>query len=269
MQVKKQDGTLEPFDREKVVRALVRSGAGSATASEIATAVESKLKNGMSTSRIYTIAFKSLEESKPGAAYRFSLKNSLMEMGPEGYAFETYLAEIIKAHGHDTKTRQILRGRCVTHETDVVAEMGGKTEVFECKYHNLSDGKCRIQNALYTYARFLDLKDAGSCDHATLATNTKFTEEVIMYSNCVGLGLLGWSYSTSGGSLQDLIEAKRIYPINMLSAINRFAFSRLHSAGIITLKQVGALSDSELEKLGINSQVIGKIRAQSGEIEKK
>jgi len=268
IQVKKHDGTLEPFDKGKVVRALVRSGAGRAAASEIAESVGEKIRDGVSTSKIYSLAFKSLTEYKPGAAYRYSLKNCLMGMGPEGHAFETYLSEVLRAHGHDTSTRQILRGKCITHEIDVLSLKDGKKEIFECKYHNLSEGKCRIQNALYTYARFLDLQGAGSCDHATLATNTKFTGDVIAYSNCVGLGLLGWSYP-AGSSLQDLIEKKRAYPINMLTSVNKFVFARLHAAGIITVSQVDALPDSDLAALGVGKAIVAKMREQSLEVSRR
>jgi len=265
MRVLKNDGTLETFDRRKVEGALVKSGASGSLAREVTDIVEGKMREGMKTSEIYRLAFETLASYKPGAAFRYGLKRALMDMGPEGYPFETYVGAVLAAHGHEVKLRQILNGKCIQHEVDVVARKMDKTTMYECKYHNKPGLRCHIQNALYTYARFLDLRDAGAIEAGALATNTKFSYDVIQYAQCVKLGLLGWSYPNAG-SLQELIEGKKLYPVNMLTGVDRHIFYRLHSANIITVKEFLLATDSQLVKASVPSKAIEKIRQQAREV---
>lgn len=265
MRVLKNDGTLEVFDRRKVEGALVKSGASGSLAAEVTDIVEGKLHENMRTSEIYRLAFETLASYKPGAAFRYGLKRALLDMGPEGYPFETFVGAVLAAHGSEVKLRQIVNGRCIQHEVDVVARQNGKTLMYECKYHNRPGLRCHIQNALYTYARLLDLKGAGAVDAGALATNTKFSYDVIQYSQCVGLGLLGWSYPQSG-SLQELIEEKKLYPVNMLTGVDRHIFYRLHNVGIITVKEFLLATDSELERAGVHGKAIEKIRQQAHDV---
>jgi len=48
-----------------------------------------------------------------------------------------------------------------------------------------------------------------------LVTNTKFTSEALRYCSCVGVELLGWNWP-KGKGLEDLIDAKKLYPITIL-----------------------------------------------------
>ena len=45
-----------------------------------------------------------------------------MDLGPTGYPFEDYVAEILKTEGYQTQVRQVLEGNCVSHEIDVIAQ---------------------------------------------------------------------------------------------------------------------------------------------------
>jgi len=265
MRVLKNDGTLEVFDRRKVEIALEKSGASAHLAHEVTDIVEGRLHESMRTSEIYRLAFETLAEYKPGAAFRYGLKRALLGMGPEGYPFETYVGAVLSSHGHETKLRQILNGKCIQHEVDVVAKKDGKTIMYECKYHNRPGLRCHIQNALYTYARLLDLRDVGVVESGVLATNTKFSYDVIQYAQCAGLGLLGWSYPQVG-SLQQLIEAQKLYPVNMLSGVDRHIFYRLHSSSIITVKEFLLATDTRLERAGVHRKAIESMREQAREV---
>lgn len=265
MRVLKNDGALETFDRRKVEGALVKSGASGSLAREVTDIVEGKMRDKMRTSEIYRLAFETLASYKPGAAFRYGLKRALLDMGPEGYPFETYVGAVLAAHGNEVKLRQILNGKCIQHEVDVVAKKNGRAVMYECKYHNKPGLRCHIQNALYTYARFLDLRDTEAAEAAALATNTKFSYDVIQYAQCVKLGLLGWSYPNVG-SLQELIEEKKLYPVNMLTGVDRHIFYRLHNASIITVKEFLLATDSQLEKAGVPGKAIEKIRQQAREV---
>jgi hypothetical protein len=148
-------------------------------------------------------------------ATQFSLKKSIMLLGPEGHAFETFMARVFHAHGYRTEVRQMLKGRCVTHEVDVVIYKDGKKGMVECKFHNSLGLKSSIQEALYTWGRFLDLKETNGVDQPWLVTNTRFSSDVVRYASCVGMNLIGWKYPESGG-LEQMVEKANIYPLTIL-----------------------------------------------------
>jgi hypothetical protein len=85
----------------------------------------------------------------------------------------------------------------------------------ECKFHNSLGIKCTIQNALYTYGRYLDVQEKQKLSKPWLITNTRFSSEVVHYGECVGMGLLGWRYPEEAG-LETLVERYRLYPVTIL-----------------------------------------------------
>jgi len=267
--VRKADGTLEPLDFSKIKRALRRAGASSSLVDEVIEAMRSEIEPNITTRKIYKLAFEHLKNLQPGAAARLGLKNALMRLGPDGYPFETFIGSLLRGRGYETQVRQILPGRCITHEIDVVAtrpRVEGKAatkSIVECKFHNSPHLKCHIQSALYSWARFLDVREADdSIDSVWLATNTKFTGDVVQYSDCVGLKLLGWSFPSSE-SIQVRIEENQLYPITILQKLDRKMFNQLHSANIILLKELVQTPDSELIRLGIKGNRVDKLKEQA------
>ena len=99
-------------------------------------------------------------------------------------------------------------------------------------------------------------------DSAWLATNTKFSRDVIAYGDCVGLKLLGWSFPESE-SIQIRIEENRLYPITMLRRLDRRAFGALHDAGIILVKDLLAAPDERLRELRIADREIEKLKDEA------
>jgi len=260
--VKKDDGTLEPLNPEKIRQAILRSGASKALSFEVLDEIQPKFKNGMSTKEIYRLAFETLQNLRPGAAARFSLKGALAKLGPEGYPFETFIGAILKGRGYQTRLRQILQGRCVSHEIDVVAHRDATGEkprvdsIIECKFHNMLGTRCHIQSALYSWARYLDVSEANP--HLTsswLVTNTKFTTETIKYADCVGLKLLGWGFPASE-SIQVRIEENKLYPITILTRLDRWSFNKLHNAGIILVPELLKADYTELSKTGMPQKTL-------------
>ena len=267
--VKKGDGSEEPLDYNKIRRALRKSGASGALAEEVVEALATRMKSGITTDEIYRIAFSTLQEIRPGAAARFGLKNALLRLGPDGYPFETFIAALLRGRGYETSLRQIVQGRCVQHEVDVVAVRGRyeghapTKSMIECKFHNSAHFECHIQSALYTYARFLDIRGRSpEFDSGWLVTNTKFSRDVIAYGDCVGLKLLGWSFPQDE-SLQVRIDENRLYPITVLQSLGRREFQALHGAGIILVGELAAAPDSELARLRIDARTIGRLKEEA------
>ncbi len=242
--IRKESGEMEEFDPEKVRRAILRSGASEVLVSEILGEIDGKLYDGISTREIFRIVHRLLHRKKPSLASRYDLKGAIMRLGPEGFAFETYIGEILRDYEYKTKLRQFIRGRCVEHEIDVIAEdPNGKRSIIECKYHNAKGIYSGLKVALYTHARFLDIikgfKD-GRCEHfdeVWLVTNTRFSPHAIQYAKCKGLKLLGWRYPPED-TLENRIESKGLYPITILHSIDRRSRNRFFDADLILAKDL-------------------------------
>lgn len=241
--VTKADGEQESFDPTKLEHSLALSGASSTMRAKVLASVMRELKPGMMTEEIYRHAFDLLrrEEAVPVAA-RYSIKRAVFALGPSGFPFEQFLAEILKAHGWKTQTGVALNGRCAPHEVDVYAEKDGKRIGIEAKFHNDPGGKTDIKDALYVHARYEDLKhtpEASSrVDEGWLVTNTRFTRNAIRYAQCSGLALIGWDYPR-GRNLFSLIEEARVHPLTCLTTLTESEKRRLLEQRIVLCKQVG------------------------------
>lgn len=259
MQVVKRSGEREEFSRWKTINAMVKTGATRDEAEGILQALEPQLYEGITTEEIYHKVRNMLEGRK---AARYSLKKALFYLGPEGENFETYLARLYQADGYETRTRQILQGRCVAHEVDVVMTRDGKRTMVECKFHNHLGIKCNIQVALYVHARYLDLQDSERLDRHILATNTKFSSDAERYARCVGMEVLGWN-SPEGCGIEALAERHRIYPVTMLDI-------RRHDIDILLAHRIVVVSDllersNEVYQL-LSTNVADKLLAQAREV---
>lgn len=212
MQVTKRSGEREEFDEAKVKRAVLRVGASESVADEILSSVRGELYDGIPTGEIYRRVRELLDKRR---ALRFGLKEAILGLGPDGYNFESFVGKVFQGRGYSVRLREIVPGRCVSHEIDVVLERQSERYMVECKFHNSQGIKCSVQEALYTYARNLDVAEALQGAAPWLVTNTKFTSEAIKYAECVGMRLLGWRFPFQGG-LEDMIDSDRLYPVTAL-----------------------------------------------------
>jgi hypothetical protein len=81
-----------------------------------------------------------------------------MELGPSGFPFEKYVAEILKYQGYRVEVGVIVEGFCVKHEVDIIAEKEAKHFMIECKFHNQPGTFCDVKIPLYINSRFLDIE---------------------------------------------------------------------------------------------------------------
>lgn len=238
MQVIKASGEFERFDPYKIKRTCIKAGCSEEMANRIVKEVERKAYDGISTRDILKITLSLLKRERPEVAARYDLKGSIFRLGPAGFVFEELVGEILKEYGYAAKVHSILRGLCVSHEVDIVATKDGDSYMVECKYHNIPGIYTGLREALYTYARFLDLKDGSKTGSVRdfkqpwLVCNTKFSDDAIQYSSCKGMRLIGWNYP-HGQGLQYLIESKKLYPITMLMCLDADSLERLSSANLI------------------------------------
>lgn len=218
--VVKANGVSEPFEEAKVLSSIKRARIPQAMEQEVMASIKEKLYNNIPTSEIYGSIVDYLGKSSlPYSKASYSLKQALMALGPTGYPFEDFVSKVLEARGYKTLVRQILRGKCVSHEIDVIAEKNGKRAIIEAKFHNNPGTRSDVHVALYTHSRFMDLKEKYELDEAWIVTNTKTTTDAVAYAECMQMKTVSWSYPASGG-LREMIEESRLYPITMLSSLS-------------------------------------------------
>lgn len=227
----KATGEVEPFSEEKVISSLVSAGADQALAQEIVSRVKPRLYNNIPTFEIYSTVMEILRKRKKDIAERYSLKKSIMDLGPTGYPFEKYVAGVLQAMGHKTEVNKIIQGKCVSHEIDIVAQDKEKYMI-ECKFHSLSGGRTDVKVALYTYARFLDVKEKGKFGLPWLITNTKVTQEVKTYAICVGMKVTAWDYPEEE-SLNEMIDNSGLYPVTAMTSLSEKKKKEFLDQGIV------------------------------------
>lgn len=266
--IKKFDGTEEPFDESKLRFSLARAGAGQQTINEIVSMVTSKLKPGVTTGWIYKEAFALLKKTAketPVVAAKYSMKRAVMALGPSGFPFEKFLAEIYKRKGYKTQTGIMLAGQCVEHEIDMYAENDVHTIIAEAKYHNAPGLASDLKVALYVKARMEDLQKTvganGTNMEGWLITNTQFTSNVIKYAKCAGLNLLSWSYPEKG-NLMDLIEETKLHPITCLTSLNKQEKQQMVESGVVLCKSLQEKVD-QMKALGFSEEKIQQILDES------
>lgn len=223
IQIIKANGEREPFSEFKLSRSLRRSGSSPRLTEQIVAHIKKELRDGIKTRDIYAHARKLLIREKEPLAARYSLKEALMALGPSGHPFEAFVGEIMKTLGYKVSLRQILKGRCVNHEVDVVARKGNRHIMVETKFHNSHGFKSDIKVALYIKARFDDILQSSDrkqhVHEAWLVTNTKFSRDAIKYGKCNDMNLIGWNYPASG-SLQEIVEQSQLTPITSLTSLS-------------------------------------------------
>ncbi len=262
--VLKRDGVLSPYEPNRIANSLKRVGASENLIKEILKDVESHLYEGIPTEKIYGIVFKILKKKKKIAASKFGLKDAIAKLGPAGHHFETFIAKILEARGYKTEFRVFFEGKCISHEVDVVAHKHDQNIIAECKFYNQPWTYCAIQNALYTYARFLDISknSKNNINKVMLVTNTRFSSEVEKYARCMGIELLGWKYP-SGRGLEKIIDSKILYPITILQSIEDQYKEKFLLNDFILVKDLQKVSDEEIQKLiGCNLKKAQEIKQE-------
>ncbi|MBC7982187.1 ATPase, partial [Candidatus Parcubacteria bacterium] len=257
MQIRKANGTIEEFDEKKLIKAISQTGAKIDVAYEICQYVKDKCHQSykdepIRTDYIYRLAFKHLKNVSKASALKFSLKRSMLEIGPSGFPFEKFLAEIWKREGYSAITGQMVYGGCVSHEVDVIAWKEDELVMVEAKFHSDAGSRTDLKNALYVKARYDDIdqnefaigsfdakatqglpeKMAKKLTEGWLITNTYFSDTAITYANCNNLKLMSFDYP-DGGALQDKIIEYSLYPITCLTTINHEEKNKLIQKDII------------------------------------
>jgi len=269
----KSTGERERFSLTKLRRSLTRSGADEETINRIVDHITPEIHDGMKTSQIYKHAYSILKKKKYPAAIRYSLRKAVMELGPSGFPFEKYVAEVMRRKGFTAETGVILPGFCVSHEVDILMGKGDRHIFAECKFHNQQGIKTDVKVALYVHARFMDLQKAHDASEkgkvqkiheGWLITNTKLTGDAIQYANCAGLTVIGWDYPEQG-NLQDLILETGVHPLTFLSTLSMRDKNSLLEQGVVMCRD---LKDNRapLKAVGLSDEQVVRVQDEVNKV---
>jgi Holliday junction resolvase-like predicted endonuclease len=243
--VKKASGEEEPFLISKLERSLQNAGADQDIVKEIVSDIENWVFSGITTKKIYSQAFQLLKQKKTLAAIYYKLKQAIMELGPTGYPFETFIGKIFENQGYKVQVAQIIEGFCVKHEMDVIATNKHTQHLVECKYRTAQEKNVSIQVPLYVRSRIDDIvkkrKALPEYQNHTfegwIVTNTRFSPDSIDYGKCSDLHLLGWDYPI-GNSLKDIVEKEKLYPLTVLNQLLKKEKQQLLERRIILCSEI-------------------------------
>ena len=244
--VVKSNGDRVPFSRQKLVDALMLSGADLAHSEQVATRVQQQIYDGIPTKKIYQLAYSLLRKKRSHrAAGRYRLKKAIFELGPSGYPFEIFVGKLFESFGFKVDVGVMVEGKCVSHEVDVVATRDKTLAIVETKFRTDYAGKTSVQVPLYINSRFNDIREKISNEEkyrdfdiqGFVVTNARFTLDAINYAECVGLGLISWDYPKNE-SLKYYIDRSGLHPITSLQSLRKTDKQLFLDKGIVLCEQL-------------------------------
>lgn len=241
----KKSGDIVVFDVEKLTNSLRRASAGENVIQQIVGEVQSTIYEGMTTSKIYKIAFDLLKKYSRVSASKYKLKNALFELGPSGFPFEKLVGKLMAHEGFSTQVGVIVQGNCVSHEIDVIAQKEDNHYFIECKFHSDQGRFCNVKIPLYVNSRFLDVEkqwkkqksNEGKISKGGVYTNTRFTTDAIQYGKCAGLLMASWDYPLGNG-LKERIDKSGLHPLTALTTLTKNEKTKLLDLGLVLCKEI-------------------------------
>lgn len=272
MKIVKHSGSIVEFNRDKLKSSLLKSGAGSKVVEEVLQIIEKQIYEGISTKKIYKLAFSLLKKSSNSHAARYNLRSALQSLGPAGFFFEKYVARLFISEGYLAQTNLFLSGKCVGHEIDVAILKNDMVEMVECKFHSKSETNSDVKVPMYILSRFNDVKDRAhliftkndTISGCWIVTNNRFTSDAITFATCSGLKLLSWDYPSKKG-LRNRIDEDKLYPITCLTTLTSVEKDKLLVLDVVLAREV--LDNVEvLEKIGLSSIRIKNVLKETSEL---
>lgn len=270
--IEKASGEMEAFNPDKLRGSLQKANTPAALTEEIVSQILSEVKPGMTTQEIYRKAFQMLRHRKRSNAARYSLKKAIMELGPTGYPFEQFIGQVFLDQGFDIQVGQVLQGKCVTHEMDVIATLNSTQYLVECKFYNSAGKNASVQVPLYVRSRVNDIIDFRknlpeyNDTHfiGWVVTNNRFTDDALTYGRCAGLHMLSWDLPKEK-SLKDMVEKARLFPVTALTSLNGRQKRLLLEKDIVLCRQLQQ-NIQVLDEIGFAASGRAKIKKELDEL---
>lgn len=272
MKIVKNSGNIVDYSPKKLKESLMKSGASHDEVSAIFKAIEKEIFEGISTKEIYKMAFDLLKKISSSHAARYNLKESIRLLGPAGFFFEKYIARLFSSENYQTKTNLILRGKCVSHEIDVLVKKNDVIAMVECKFHVGKDANSDVKVPMYILSRFNDLKENRHAifskndviSKCWIVTNNRFTSDAIDFAKCSKLNLLSWNYPEDN-NLKTKNDINYLYPVTCFTSLSLAEKDKLLVLDVILVKEV--INNSEcLEKIGLSPNRIKNVLKEASEL---
>ncbi len=265
IKIKKATGEIVDFSTKKLRKSLEHSGANDQTIDKILDYIFQNIYDGITSNEIYKMAYEQLKKIRSIFASKYKLKKAIYELGPSGFPFERLVATILKKKGYKTTIGEVIDGKCVQHEIDVLAKIHDAYSMIECKFHSDDKYICNIKVPLYIHSRFHDLKKNWKKDKPLedvwIVTNTRFSEDAIDYANCNNIKLLSWNYP-KGDGLKHRINELHLYPLTTLSLLSKDEKNQLLEHDVVLCSEL-IKEHYLLNKIGISKnrkyKIIGEI----------
>ncbi|WP_264519625.1 ATP cone domain-containing protein [Flavobacterium sp. N1994] len=272
MKIVKHSGSIVDFNRDKLKSSLLKSGASVKVVEDVLQVIEKQIYEGISTNKIYKLAFGLLKKSSSSHAARYNLRTAIQQLGPAGFFFEKYIARLFISEGYLAQTNLFLSGKCVGHEVDVAIMKNKYIEMIECKFHARSESNSDVKVPMYILSRFNDLKDRShriftkndTISGCWIVTNNRFTSDAMAFAKCSGLQLLSWDYPENN-SLRKRIDKDHLYPVTCLTTLTLAEKDKLMVSDIILAQEI--INNSELlEKIGLSPNRVKNVLKEVSEL---
>ena len=272
MKIVKHSGNIVEYNPSKLKQSLLKSGASQMLVASILKAIEKEIYDGISTKKIYKMAFSLLKKASNSHAARYNLKEAIRLLGPAGFFFEKYIARIFAAEDYKTKTNFFVQGKCVSHEIDILVKKNEFLAMVECKFHMGKDANSDVKVPMYILSRFNDVKEKkvtvfdknDQISKCWIVTNNRFTTDAIDFAKCSKLNLLSWNYPENN-SLKTKNDLNFLYPITCLTTLALAEKDKLLVMEVILVKEI--INNSEcLEKIGLSPNRIINVLKEASEL---
>lgn len=272
MKIVKHSGNIVEYNPSKLKQSLLKSGASQMLVTTILKAIEKEIYEGISTKKIYKMAFGLLKKASNSHAARYNLKEAIRLLGPAGFFFEKYIARIFASEDYETKTNFSLQGKCVSHEIDILVKKNDNIAMVECKFHMGKDANSDVKVPMYILSRFNDIKERkydifnnnDLISKCWIVSNNRFTSDAIDFAKCSKLNLLSWNYPENN-SLKTKNDLNLLYPITCLTTLSLSEKDKLLVMEIILVKEI--INNSEcLEKIGLTPNRIVNVLKEASEL---
>lgn len=236
----KASGDKQEFSEKKYRESLRRSGASEKLIDKAVQEIALKVKEGTTTKELYEKTHKFLATKERSSAGRYSLKQALIQLGPSGYPFEHFMADLLQKQGYKVEVGKTIQGKCVTHEIDVIAYKDNECAMLECKFHNRRGIYSSIKTSLYVKARFDDIeilckeeKTTKKNNQCWIVTNTRFSSQALQFAECVGMKVLSWAYPRGKG-IEKQIEDANLHPVTCMTRLSKKDVRNLIRNDVVT-----------------------------------
>jgi hypothetical protein len=272
MKIVKHSGNIVDYNPSKLKQSLLKSGASQILVASILKAIEKEIYEGISTKKIYKMAFGLLKKASNSHAARYNLKEAIRLLGPAGFFFEKYIARIFASEDYETKTNVFLQGKCVSHEIDILVKKNDSIAMVECKFHMGKDANSDVKVPMYILSRFNDIKERKHdvfnkndlISKCWIVSNNRFTSDAIDFAKCSKLNLLSWNYPENN-SLKTKNDLNFLYPITCLTTLALAEKDKLLVMEVILVKEI--INNSEcLEKIGLSPNRIVNVLKEASEL---